>query len=432
MRRAWIHQLAALAAVGIVASGCEKGGMTEPTSELVPANFQPAFVSVPAPSIITTVPSSRAYPGTKVQGQAAVCKDASSPAGTYTFSVSATNTVAGDLVASSASVQPGQCVVVFSRAHDAGDPATQVTITENVPAAAAYRLDRVVADDDAAGTRTVSGPAVTLLVNKSHGGFATFYNVAVQSGLPTLTAFPGTETPGQIKVCKAGSGLSGTFNFTITSTGVTGTDQVATAASLAPNTCAIVFIRTASNLTNATLTITETPTVGFSLTNIVRIQSGTTSTINGTNVVTISENTFHGGVVTFNNAVSAVANFGLGQVPYPGTETPGQIKVCKHASSPAGLFTFNITATGTVAGDQVAPTISIAAGQCALVFTRTAATLANATLTVTEVVPSGMAVSSIVRIQSGTTTTLTATAVATISENFFHGGVLTYTNAVLN
>jgi hypothetical protein len=186
-------------------------------------------------------------------------------------------------------------------------------------------------------------------------------------------------------------------------------------------------------LTHATVTVTETVPAGaaFQVGSITRIQSGTTSTINGTATATVSENTFHGGVLTYNNIASATTNFGLGQATYPGTETPGQAKVCKHSTSPAGLFTFNITATGTVAGDQVAPTITIGAGQCAIIFIRTLTNLTPAVLTVTEVVPGGMTVTSIVRIQSGTTTTITGTNVATVSENTFHGGVLTYTNSNL-
>lgn len=246
-----------------------------------------------------------------------------------------------------------------------------------------------------------------------------------------MTTFPGTETPGQIKVCKAGgTGVTGPFTFNITSSGLIAGDQVATSATLNPGQCAIVLMRTTSSTSIATLTVTEVARAGFAVSSIVRSQFGATTTFTGPSTAMVSENTFHGGVLTFNNSLSATPNFGLGQAAFPGTETPGQGKVCKSSTSPAGLFTFNITTSGTVLTDQVAPTVTIGAGQCAIVFIRTVSNTSVATLTVTEVVPSGQTVTSIVRSVFGSTTTLTGTNVATLQENIFHGGVLTFNNAL--
>lgn len=406
-------------------SACDKGLVTAPEPQSALPGAGPRLAEV-----LPSVPASTPYPGTQQAGRAVVCKHVSSPAGTYTFNVAVTGSVAGDQHTTTATLQPGECAIVFNRTTATTAPPATVTVNEVVPAGATYQVSNVSAVGTSGAASTATHGTVT--PNWFHGGVITFTNVPV-GGLPQLTTYPGTETPGHAKLCKNINSPAGTYNFTISASGLVAGDQVATTASLQPGQCAIIFIRTVSNTSLATLTVTETVPVGatFQVGSITKLQFGVTTTVTGTATTTISENTFHGGVLTYNNVVSATPNFGLGSAPYPGTETPGQAKVCKHAASPAGLYTFNISAAGTIAGDQVASTISIGPGQCAIVFIRTTANTSLATLTVTEVVPAGMAVTSIVKIQFGVTTTLLGVSSATISENFFHGGVLTFTNALI-
>ncbi|MBA3340442.1 MAG: hypothetical protein H0W30_01185 [Gemmatimonadaceae bacterium] len=254
----------------------------------------------------------------------------------------------------------------------------------------------------------------------------------VLPAVPASTPYPGTQQAGRAVVCKHESSPAGTYTFNIAVSGSVTGDQHTSTATLQPGQCAIVFNRTtATTAPPATVTVNEVVPAGatYQVSNVSAV--GTSGAASTATHGTVTPNWFHGGVITFTNVVSATPNFGLGSAPYPGTETPGQAKVCKHAASPAGLYTFNISAAGTIAGDQVASTISIGPGQCAIVFIRTTANTSLATLTVTEVVPAGMAVTSIVKIQFGVTTTLLGVSSATISENFFHGGVLTFTNALV-
>lgn len=165
----------------LVFAACEGTAPTAPVGSGLEApvqEFQPQFVSSVPTTVVTAVPQARPFPGTKVQGEASVCKDPSSPTGSYTFNVSATGRQTGDLLASSVTLTPGHCSIVYSRNPTTGDrfAVTSVTITEVVPSGA--RLDRVVTDDDASGPRTLAGPTVTLLVNGFHGGFANYFNAA--------------------------------------------------------------------------------------------------------------------------------------------------------------------------------------------------------------------------------------------------------------
>jgi len=90
--------------------GCEKSSSpTAPvTSSIDPADLHTRFDSDSQMTAVLSVPQARSYPGTKVAGEVSVCKDASSPAGSYTFNVSAANTHPGDLVATTVTVSPGQ------------------------------------------------------------------------------------------------------------------------------------------------------------------------------------------------------------------------------------------------------------------------------------------------------------------------------------
>ena len=172
---------AAGAATAVVLLAACQAGDSQGPSEIDP-NFDgvPSFVSV-APTVpITSVPQARPYPGTKVSGEVAVCKDASSPAGHYHFAISAANAQPGDMIADTVMVSPGQCVVVYNRVNRPanGGPVTQIHITEVIPPNATFALHHVIRDDDAHGSLSRPGPTVSVLVNANHGAFATFYNVA--------------------------------------------------------------------------------------------------------------------------------------------------------------------------------------------------------------------------------------------------------------
>src|SRR6476646_9579920 len=99
-------KVSALAFALVFINACENGTAppTPGTPDLLAAS--------PAPTTpVTSVPQSRTYPGTKIRGQGSVCKDASSPSGTYTFNISVSPSHAGDLVASTVSLSPGQCSI---------------------------------------------------------------------------------------------------------------------------------------------------------------------------------------------------------------------------------------------------------------------------------------------------------------------------------
>lgn len=164
----------------IMLAGCEKASApTAPSAASEPVNFQPQFESAPQVTPVTAVPQSRPYPGTKVTGEVSVCKDASSPAGSYSFTVSASNAQPGDMIAPSATVSPGQCAIVYNRQVRVGHSNfASVTVTEIIPSGATYRLASVFTDEDFVGPRTQAGPSVTInFVNTYHGGYANFMNV---------------------------------------------------------------------------------------------------------------------------------------------------------------------------------------------------------------------------------------------------------------
>lgn len=115
------------------------------------------------------------YPGSPVTGHIILCKDASSPAGTYGYSIVTTGTIAGDVAQTNAVLNPGQCRIVFSRTAFSNVTVTQ-TITE-VPAAGTvvHSITRTQF-----GTTTVfagPNPTVTVQANSSHGGVVTYKNI---------------------------------------------------------------------------------------------------------------------------------------------------------------------------------------------------------------------------------------------------------------
>jgi len=182
MHKIRIGSLALLALSTTLAfAACERSSIpTSPATTTGPADTLTRYDSNPQTTPVPSVPQLRSYPGTKVEGEVSVCKDASSPAGTYTFNISAANTHAGDLVATTVTISPGQCSIVYNRiARALGvSPFSDITITESIPGNATYRLNRVISDEDFKGPATSAGPSVTVKANSHHGAYADYFNVA--------------------------------------------------------------------------------------------------------------------------------------------------------------------------------------------------------------------------------------------------------------
>src|SRR5688500_10396508 len=133
-----LFKAAAISVVaGFAVAGCEKGSPTDPVaSETVgaPTNIEPVAALGTA-----------SYPGVKVAGKVTVCKDASSPAGTYNFTASSSAPQAGDQISANFNLTPGTCAIVWERTADGN--ATGITVTEVVPGGASYRLDHITSTD---------------------------------------------------------------------------------------------------------------------------------------------------------------------------------------------------------------------------------------------------------------------------------------------
>src|SRR4051812_27661305 len=102
----------AIAAAAILsAAACDKSSPTDPLAS--------KDGSTPASFIgVTTLPSLTAYsPYTVAPGQVKLCKDISSPAGSYTFDVRSEHAQPEDNVATGATLSPGQCAIIFLRGH---------------------------------------------------------------------------------------------------------------------------------------------------------------------------------------------------------------------------------------------------------------------------------------------------------------------------
>jgi hypothetical protein len=170
------------------------------------AQSQPQLVPVVA------VPQSRVYPGTRVAGEATICKDASSPVGSYTFNIQVVYAHINDLVASTATLSPGQCVIIYNRwSRTYGvSPFSDVTVTEVIPTGALYRVDSIAVNDDPTGPRVVrSGQSATFAVNAYHGGYVNFFNA-------TSTAAPPPPPPPAIVQLGANSGFGILAGTTVT------------------------------------------------------------------------------------------------------------------------------------------------------------------------------------------------------------------------
>jgi hypothetical protein len=228
-----------VAVAGLAFAACEHA--SNPVSPGEP-------IGVAANQILPSIPTPAPYPASAaVPGQVILCKDASSPLGSYSFSISATARQPGDQVASSATLSPGQCAIVYNQPTSVSLAVTYVTITEDIPADAAYRVNHVSVTDKEGG-RDLPGPSITLQVNGWHGGLANYYNegaLAVSVGA------------GEVRLCKSGQ-VSGTFDFLVTAAGTIASDQIKNTVTLASGSCATVFLRTEAGPVAATVVIRET------------------------------------------------------------------------------------------------------------------------------------------------------------------------------
>jgi hypothetical protein len=174
-------------ALALGSTACEKGPLTDPGGGLEGRYVTAALPSMPSPTSYT--------PATQRFDQAKFCKDASSPAGTYTATISASNTQAGDQVAASATLSPGECTIIFNRTdHTTSyNNFALVTITEVVAGGASYRV-RNVAVNDFDGAR-FTGATATVKVNGYHGAVANYTNEVVPGGPPSLAHIFVTPNP---------------------------------------------------------------------------------------------------------------------------------------------------------------------------------------------------------------------------------------------
>jgi hypothetical protein len=206
----------ALAAI-LTLGGCNNSDIpTAASPTMAPAELETRFESQPQVTPVTSVPQARTYPPAKIAGEVTVCKDASSPAGTYKFTVSAANRHTGDLVADSVTLTPGTCAIVYNRVARAFgvSPFSDITIAEVVPAGATYNLDRILSNEDFVGPRTTSGPSVTVRANAHHGAYANFFNVSTLTTPPAPLVGLGTSSSygilaGTTVTCVTGSIVNG-------------------------------------------------------------------------------------------------------------------------------------------------------------------------------------------------------------------------------
>jgi hypothetical protein len=113
-----------------------------------------------------------------------VCKDASSPAGTYDFTVAQEGGRGGNLlVGGSFSLGAGECVDVWQALPDPPepDPAVFVTVAELTPPAG-IEFDSLVGNSEAEGPFFTTSPSWTVRVNYYHGAQYNFFNSEVPQG----------------------------------------------------------------------------------------------------------------------------------------------------------------------------------------------------------------------------------------------------------
>ena len=115
------------------------------------------------------------YPGTPITSHIILCKDASSPAGSYGYAITASGVIGGDDVQNAATLSPGQCRIVFSRRAFSNITAV-LQITE---VAAGGTVVHTITRTQFGATAVFSGPSPTITVsaNSSHGGVVTYKNI---------------------------------------------------------------------------------------------------------------------------------------------------------------------------------------------------------------------------------------------------------------
>lgn len=245
-----------VAALAVLSASCEKGSLTGPQVDSG-LNVRGATAALPS------VPASTPYsPTTQTPDQVKLCKDASSPPGNFLFLISATNTQAGDQVATTATLSAGHCVIIFNRTgHTTSFGSFAVLqITESGFPTSLARVKQVdLSDKD--GTRTVTRspaagnfPAVSVKVNGYHGAVANFVN----------ESFGVNPTLGTVQVCKDGP-VIGAFTFTTTTSGTIVGDQVTGSISLHSGECGTVFFRATAGSPSASITVSEVPKAGTTL-----------------------------------------------------------------------------------------------------------------------------------------------------------------------
>ena len=131
--RLYVGRIIAVVALAGLVGACDKGAApTAPSSAPDFLVFNPLFVSSPQVTPVTSVPQSRSYPGTKVKGEVAVCKDASSPAGTYSFRAKYEKG-RNDPLARSFTLSPGECSIIYNRTNrPAGDDPVESMLMHSI------------------------------------------------------------------------------------------------------------------------------------------------------------------------------------------------------------------------------------------------------------------------------------------------------------
>ena len=221
-------------------------------------------------------------------------------AGTFTFNVLPTGTIATDVVQSTTNLSAGSCDTVLTRV-EVGPVAATLVITESIAANASTFLQNVTVNGVV--TATV-GSGVTVTTNYP-APTKTVVFVNAQATVGATVAYNTNPTPGVVVVCKSHDSPRGTFNFTINAIGTVATDQVVSNITLTAGTCKTVFIRTVPQLVSASLTVTETINAGslFVLDRIIKTTSSGKVVITGALGLVVTENaTSNGGsVIVFVN-----------------------------------------------------------------------------------------------------------------------------------
>jgi hypothetical protein len=259
-----------------------------------PVSPDAASIGAPVSQILPSIPAPVPYPASAaVPAQAILCKDASSPLGSYSFTISATNRQPGDQVASSATLSPGECALIYNQPSSVNLAFTSITITEVIPAGATYSLNHVSVTDREGG-RDEAGPSVTLHVNGWHGGLANYYNQGILAA--------GVQA-GEVRLCKSGQ-VAGTFDFLVTAVGTIASDQIKNTVTLASGSCATVFLRTEAGPVAATVVVRETiaATADTHLEGVT-VDGQAAATVGA--AVTVQQNLEPGKLVVFINANGA-------------------------------------------------------------------------------------------------------------------------------